>query len=135
MWQSEANRDRGEADIIALCRKHGWVAITDDNNGRGGLDDNRCDFSYMSAMLVVAAATGHAGLDADAAWQIHFDVESNRKAPRIYRRELFDTCVSVISRLHTQTGSPTWPHLLRDPRVDLIIDRADRRPLSRRLRK
>ena len=30
VWGSDDHRDMGEAEIIALCRRHGWTAITDD---------------------------------------------------------------------------------------------------------
>lgn len=132
LWQSEHNKDRGEADIVTLCRKEEWTAITDDKNGRAALDDHGCNFSYMSSMLLAAAACGHADLDADAAWDLHYDVESRRNGPRIHTERVFKQLVPLIATLRTQLGDPPWYELLADPRVDLLVDAADRRRPSRK---
>lgn len=132
LWNSDDKKDRGEADIVALCRKQKWTAITDDKNGRGALDDHGCTFSYMSSMLLAAAASGHAGLDADTAWDVHHDVESKRDGPRIYTESTFKKLVRVVGVLRTELGEPPWYELLADPRIDLLVDKLDRRQLSRK---
>ncbi|MBI4898036.1 MAG: hypothetical protein HY827_06680 [Actinobacteria bacterium] len=133
-WHSAPDKDRGEADIVVLCRRNGWIAISDDNNGRAALEHTGCDFSYMASMLVAAAATGHAGLDLTSAWEVHQALQDSRVRPHIDTKEKFAACVKLANRLHTQIGSPAWPGILRDPRVDLMIEKFDGRRLSRRTR-
>lgn len=134
LWNSKPNKDRGEADIVAICRKTEWVAITDDRAGRGALARSGCDFAYMTSMLVAAAATGHIALGAEHAWRIHKQIQEPFDRPFLAERKQFDQCFELVARLHEQIGAPPWPGVLRDPRVDLIVEKLDGRKLSRGLR-
>jgi hypothetical protein len=50
VWGGGPTDDRGEAEIIALCQRHGWVAITDDQKkGRPELERRGLEYSYVSA--------------------------------------------------------------------------------------
>lgn len=134
LWGSGPGQDRGEAEIVALCRKHGWLAITDDKQGRGALETAGLDYAYMSSLLLAAAALQLEGLDAASAWAVHHAVESGRNAPRIYREGVFHQCVALVERLWKQAGEPAWPEFVGNPGIDYLVDRADKRQPPRPLR-
>jgi hypothetical protein len=129
LWNSRPDKNHGEAEVVVLCQRHGWVAIMDDRDGRGAAHDGRgVSCAYMSTMLIAATALGINGLDADAAWKIHQAVESKRKRPRVQSERAFRTLVTVFGALWQQSGKPDWPQFLTEPRLDQLVDRADPLP-------
>jgi len=127
VWGGKPNKNEGEAEVIVLCERHGWIAIMDDYQGRStAADRGRMRFAYMSTMLLAAAAAiGITGLDADRAWEIHRAVESKRKRPRLQNEALFKRLVQIFRAAWEQNGRPPWPTFLTDPRLDQLVDRAD----------
>jgi predicted nucleic acid-binding protein len=126
-WKSPPYTDRGEAEIVALCRRHGWTAITDDKDGRSALEAMRLNYAHRVSMLLAATAMGVAGLDADRAWEVHHAVEASRDGPFLYDEGRFRQTLDIIQRLWEQTGRPAWPQFLRDWKIDYIVDKADGR--------
>lgn len=123
-WGSGDHEDMGEAEIIALCSRHGWTAITDDAQGRGTLEAYEVRYGYRCSLLLAAAACGEQELDGPAAWEIHREVE---QGSHVAEETRYLQCVEFAKKVHERRGSPPWPALLGDPYLDHIVDVADRR--------
>jgi len=126
LWESGPTQDMGEAEIVALSRRHGWTAITDDKKGRGALEEYRLEYAYGASLLIAAAACGERGLDAEAAWGIHREVEPG-EAPHVGSKAKFIKCIEFARAVRERRGMVSWRELARDPYLDHIVDRADRR--------
>jgi predicted nucleic acid-binding protein len=124
-WAGGADKNDGEAEVIVLCKRYGWVAILDDLQGRQEALARGLHIAYMSTMLIAAAALGVNGLDADSAWDIHRAVESQRTRPRLQNEALFKRLVEIFRHAWEQSGEPAWPAFLCDRRLDKLVDQAD----------
>lgn len=126
LWGSRDGRDHGEAEVIVLCERYGWVAVLDDFNGRGAAHDRGAMACvYMCTVIIAAAAVGLCGLTVSDAWTIHRAVERGRKHPRVQDERVFAALVAVFSTAWERAGRPAWPRFLVDPRLDQLVDRAD----------
>lgn len=128
IWNSPPNQDRGEAEIVVLCMRHDWLAITDDaRKGRPELERRKREYCYVVTMLIYAAATGHAGMDIASAWEISRDIQQGRNKPYINAEQTFRKLVAVARRVWEQRGRPGWPEMLADWTIDHLVDIADGR--------
>jgi len=130
LWPSSAKgRNHGEAEVVVLCERYGWIGVMDDHHGREAARDGRkMPYVYMSTMLIAAAAVGRNGLTDSTAWAIHSAVESRRRRPRIQDEAVFRLLVRVFHQAWLQDGQPGWPEFLANPQLDLLVDRADPLP-------
>lgn len=126
LWESGPRQDMGEAEIVALARRHGWTAITDDKKGRGALETYELEYAYGASLLICAAACGERGLDAASAWAIHQAVEP-QSTPHVGNEAQFRKCVEFAKKVQDQKSIASWRALARCPYIDHVIDRADNR--------
>ena len=126
-WGSRPrSRHDGEAETIVLCERYGWHAIMDDHTGRNtALDRRRATVSYMCSALLGAAAVGLGSFDVDRVWEIHCQVESRRKRPRLPNEGDFRRLVEFFRIVWQKNGKPPWPEFLSDPRLDEAVDLVD----------
>jgi predicted nucleic acid-binding protein len=76
-WASEDDKDRGEAEVIALCRRNGWLAILDDSEGRRAAADE--GVRHISFLGVIVGAAAQAKLNPNDAWELHVKIDEARK--------------------------------------------------------
>lgn len=128
VWGSAPETDRGEAEIVVLCQRHRWVAITDDaRKGRPELEARGLDYCYVVTVLIYAAATGHAGMDTASAWQLSRDIQQDRKKPYIATERIFAQLVEAAGLVWEANGKPPWPRMLADWKIDYLVDKVDGR--------
>jgi predicted nucleic acid-binding protein len=143
-WCSPKGKDRGEAEVVALCRRYGWTAILDDTEGiRAAKDYGVSSASFLSVIIAAAAQDMIARKDA---WDLHVLIDQKRRERAAAKgaktqafsfltsdnsqREIFMTCVNEFRRRWIDRGRPAWPHLLAlEPpdRLDDIIKAVRRR--------
>ena len=76
-WASDEGKDRGEAEVVAVCRRNGWLAILDDAEGRKAADDyGVCHISFLG---VIVGAAAQAKLRPNDAWDLHVEIDNARK--------------------------------------------------------
>jgi len=111
----------GEAELIALAARHGWIAVIEERARviahREGVHAVR-----MTTLAVAAAACGV--LTEDRAWWFHRGVHRNTKnkaglpiGTTSGDRPIFDAAVAAVRRVVVSRGDPPWPGILRDPGV------------------
>lgn len=128
VWNSPVNQDRGEAEAVVLCQRHGWVAITDDaKKGRPELERRGLHYCYVITMLLYAAATGQAGMDAASAWSLSRDIQQSRAKPYVASETHFKLLAEAAKKVWEANGKPPWPRMLADWKIDQLVDRADGR--------
>jgi predicted nucleic acid-binding protein len=143
-WASPAGKDRGEAEVVALCRRHGWTAILDDAEGiRAAKDYGVASASFLSVILAAAAQDITPRKDA---WELHVLIDENRRRRAAEtgartqsfsfltsdnsQREVFMSCVNEFRQRWIDRKRPDWPHLLAlspPNRLDDIIKAVRRR--------
>ena len=79
-WKSAPDRDRGEAEVLALCRDHGWTAILDDEAGRVAARDIRIGVPSAMMLTTIIAAAAYELIKPNDAWALHVEVDQARKA-------------------------------------------------------
>jgi predicted nucleic acid-binding protein len=127
MWKSEKGRDRGEAELVALCKRYDWTAIVDDHNGRDGAYRNRVAHVFVATVLV--AATAEQLITIDEAWTVHQAVEARYdRAPVLPTdddyKPAFEKAVRALRGLMRDADEPPWPQILADPRCDGVVKRS-----------
>lgn len=130
IWGSDDHKDMGEAEIIALCNRHRWTAITDDKQGRGTLESYGARYAYRASLLICAAACGEQDLDAASAWAIHREVE---QGTHVADERKYHRCIALAKRVRERYNPTSWIELVGNPYIDHIIDVADQRTPKRRL--
>lgn len=132
LWKSPPGRDHGEAEVLALCREYGWVAILDDDQARKAA--TRKDIEVPSVMLltVIIAAAAHELIAPKEAWKLHSAIDKERSAKKglgsfsylkgdAVHRPAFMSSVSEFRRIHKKAGEPAWPRLLATPSLDGVV--------------
>lgn len=96
-WGSSSGKDRGEAEVIALCRRYGWVAVLDDAEGiRAAKDHGVASVSFLSVIIAAAAQDMIQRRDA---WNLHVLIDEERRRGAVERGA------------KTECGYLIWPHL------------------------
>ena len=128
LWGSTGNRDYGEAEVVALCRRYGWTAIMNDGRGRATARRNGVA-SVCTGALLAAVAAEHF-ITPDAAWSLHQELESGFNTPMILPtgeeyRPAFDRTVAGIRRWVRDNTDLVWPATLAmSPPIDDLLKRA-----------
>lgn len=135
-WGSDAGRDRGEAEIVALCTRHNWTGVSDDNKAHGvpELQGQRRPFrpAMIHGASLLACAAADNLIAVEDAWAIHQAVEARYDlGPPLMPiddeyGQAFSDAVTVIRKTRDKLGSPPWPHLLQHG-PDRILQAAVRR--------
>jgi hypothetical protein len=134
-WGSQSGRDRGEAEIVALCSRNGWTGCSDDRNAHGGARLAKAQGRPFEPPMVcgaslLAAAAAENLVAVDEAWTVHKKVEASYDEPPLLPTEdefegAFQIAVSAIRTRRNQLGSPPWPRLLTHG-LDAIVRAAVR---------
>lgn len=135
LW-AEPGRNRGEAEVVALCSRYGWTAVLDDTKGRdaaGRAAEVGRPFParhvWGATMLVAAAAENL--IDLGTAWEVHQAVERRYDTPPVLPtapeyKQAVEWAVTAIRNRRDQLGSPRWPRVLAlglDPIVKGCVSR------------
>lgn len=127
-WGSSGNKDRGEADIIALCRRHGWTAITDDEVGRKAAGECGVSRVYMLTAIIAAASSGL--IAPTEAWNLHCSIERRRRmavlSPDDAHKPVFMACINQLKKVDERQGNPEWPMILAVHGLDDVVVRTRR---------
>jgi predicted nucleic acid-binding protein len=137
-WNSPSGKDRGEAEVIALCRRYGWVAVLDDAEGIRAAEDY--GVSSVSFLSVILAAAAQDMIKPGDAWELHVLIDQERRKRAAEQgaktqsfsfltsdssqREVFMACVRAFRKAWIDQGREDWPGLLstETPRpLDKII--------------
>jgi predicted nucleic acid-binding protein len=122
-WGSRDDRDRGEAEVIALCRRYGWTAIMDDDVGRSAAREYGVPRVYMLTIMLAAASCGL--INPAEAWKLHCSIERERRravlTPEEVHKPVFMKCVDQLSRVNARQGNPRWPAILAVNGLDDIV--------------
>jgi hypothetical protein len=118
-------QNMGEAHAIALCERHGWTLVMEDEGGRLAANDPDdgpvIPTVYMVTLLVVAAGFGQ--IDAGEAWRIHQTIEAVRRRSIVLpnQRDVFTKAVRTFEKLSSKLEP--WPRVLARGRTldDLIV--------------
>lgn len=122
----EPGKDRGEAELVVLCARHGWTAILDDTNGQRAARDY--DARHCAILTMILAAAGHELIDRNAAWKLHGELEADRGGGRSaltaqhVHRPAFNACIETFAHL-VDRGKLEWPHILSHPGADGLVIR------------
>lgn len=121
-WGSAAGKDRGEAEILALCSRHGWIGVSDDHNAHGGAalakrQGRPFEPSLVRGVSLLAAAAAENLIGVDQAWAVHRAVEARYDDPPIMPitpafEQAFADAVTALRATRNSQGSPPWPRLL-----------------------
>lgn len=122
-WGSRDDQDRGEAEVVALCRRNGWTAIMDDDVGREAAKEHGVPCVYMLTVMLAAASCGL--VSPPEAWKLHCSIERERRravlTPDDVHRPVFMKCVEHFSRVGSKLGNPPWPEILAVKGLDDIV--------------
>jgi predicted nucleic acid-binding protein len=130
-WASAEGKDRGEAEVVALCRRHRWLAILDDTEGRKAAADYVVRHISFLGVIVGAAAQGM--LKPTDAWNLHVEIDQARKRikPQSFSfltsdtsaKPVFMDAVNAVRKAWIAAGRPDWHALLLmdDPTIDRVL--------------
>lgn len=120
----------GECHVLALCERHGWTAIVEDEDARLAANDPDdgplVPTIYMVTLLAVGA--GFSRIDPRAAWRIHREIETPRRGSILLpeHEQVFKNCVEVFRKLEGKVEP--WPQVLaRGATLDAVIVHERRR--------
>jgi hypothetical protein len=134
-WGSEEGRDRGEAEIVALCTRHGWTGISDDRKAHGVPELHAHQRPFKPQMVhgaaLLAAAVAENLISEGDAWATHKKVEARYDDPPLVPvsddyEPAFAAAVQAIRKKRDLLGQPPWPILLTHG-TDAIVRAAVRR--------
>jgi hypothetical protein len=118
-------QNMGEAHAIALCERHGWTLVIEDEDGRLAANDPDdgpvVPTVYIVTLLAVAA--GYGRIDVAEAWRIHKTIETVRRRSIVLpdQRDVFVDAVHTFEKLASRLEP--WPRVLTRGRTldDLIV--------------
>jgi predicted nucleic acid-binding protein len=130
VWKSPPEKDRGEAEVLALCRDFGWIAILDDKQARVAAERNAKVPRAMLLTIIIAAAA-YEKISRSDAWKLHVDIDKARKKMGIgscsfltsdgCHASVFEKCIDMFSDLRQRKGNREWPVFLAIPSLDELV--------------
>lgn len=117
-WRSAPPDNAGEAELVALSRRYGWIALLEDGQGREGAAREGVHPVRMTTCAVAAAACG--AMTVERAWGLHTGYHARRTRPLAIGttpadRARFEHAIEIVRRLNTKLDAPPWPQILRHP--------------------
>jgi hypothetical protein len=135
LW-SEPGRNRGEAEVLALCSRYGWTAVLDDRKGRAAAvraEEVGRPFPvrHVWGATMLAAATADNLISLADGWSTHQSVEARYDDPPVMPtseeyEQAFEWAVTAIRKHRDRAGSPAWPRVLAlelDPIVKAAVSK------------
>lgn len=128
-WGSPPGRDKGEAEVVTLCKRYGWTALLEDRTGRRAAADAGVPHLYWVSLIIGACAQGLIG--ETEAWEMHrtlanADGGGGLSGNDVHRRP-FTEAIKAVERRAEQLGDPGWPEILGDAAIDRIVLSARKR--------
>jgi predicted nucleic acid-binding protein len=131
VWKSPPEKDRGEAEVLALCRDYGWIAILDDEQARVAAERHAKAPRAMLLTIIIAAAA-YEKISRNDAWKLHVDIDKARKKMGIGSRSfltsdlchegVFAKCIDMFGGFRDKFDNPEWPTFLAIPSLDELVD-------------
>lgn len=122
-WGSKDDRDRGEAEVIALCRRYGWTAVMDDEVGRKAAKEYGVPRVYILTTILAAASCGL--VSPEEAWKLHCSIERERRRAVLSAGEshkpVFMKCIEHFTRVGEKMGDRRWPDILAQSGLDDLV--------------
>jgi predicted nucleic acid-binding protein len=122
-WGSKDDEDRGEAEVVALCRRYGWTAIMDDDVGRKAAKEHGVPCVYMLTVILAAASCGL--ITPGEAWKLHYSIEQERRRAVLTaqdcHRPVFMHCIEHFTRVSEKRGNLHWPEILATKGLDDLV--------------
>jgi predicted nucleic acid-binding protein len=122
-WGSKDGEDRGEAEVIALCKRYGWTAIMDDDVGRKAAKEYGVPCVYMLTTIIAAASCGL--ITPTEAWQLHCSVKGGQRGAALTSDDchklVFMECIKRFARIGEKFGNPRWPEILAIKGLDDLV--------------
>ncbi len=122
-WGSKDDRDRGEAEVIALCRRYGWTAVMDDEVGRKAAKEYGVPRVYILTTILAAASCGL--VSPEEAWKLHCSIERERRRAVLSAGEshkpVFMKCIEHFTRVGEKLGDRCWPDILAQSGLDDLV--------------
>ena len=117
-WRSAPPDNAGEAELVALSRRYGWIALLEDGQGREGAAREGVYPVRLTTCAAAAAACGV--MTADRAWGLHHVYHARRSWPpsigtKPADRLRFEHAIEIVTRLKAKLDAPPWPQILRHP--------------------
>lgn len=116
-WGSSPPENAGEAELIALSLRHGWIAIIEDRTARNTAYIEHVHAVRLTTCAVAGAACGVVA--ADRAWGLHHGFHARRPAhvrlpvgTTPAERANFDRAIAKTELLVAKLGGPAWPGIL-----------------------
>ncbi|GEM_PF-5947003 len=132
-WGSSPPKNAGEAELIALSLRHGWIALIEDRTARNTAHVEGVHAVRLTTCAVAGAASGI--VNADRAWGLHHGFHARRPAHMRLPigttpadRTCFDRAIAKIEFLISKLGTPAWPGILHHPsltpgKIDEVVAR------------
>lgn len=124
-WGSRVDQNRGEAEVVALCKRHGWTGVIDDTLGQQAIRDEKLTSCSILTVILAAAASGK--LTENEAWDQHCQLDALRGGGRSAltaqpaHRDTFRECVRAFRELNEHHGDRDWPWLLGRRGLDAVV--------------
>jgi predicted nucleic acid-binding protein len=122
-WGSKDDKDRGEAEVIALCKRYGWTAIMDDDVGRSAAKEYGVPCVYMLTTMIAAASCGL--IAKQEAWKLHCSIEQERRRAMLTAQDchkpVFMECIERFARVGEKRGNLHWPEILAMKGLDDVV--------------
>lgn len=116
---SDPPKNAGEAELIALSRRHDWVALIEDHARQVAIREG---VHVIRLTTLAATAAACEAVPVDRAWGLHRGFHMRRPPQRMPAmgttpgdRGRFERAVEAIGVLADHRGRPAWPGLLRHP--------------------
>ena len=115
LFGKAAPENQGEAEVIAMCERHGWSAVFEDEAARTAARERGIPHCYTVTLLALGAAT--MGLNPSTAWKIHQAMEESRGRfgrlkPDEAMRPVFGDLCNAYRALWLRLEKPSYPVLL-----------------------
>ncbi|MBN1458939.1 MAG: hypothetical protein JXA57_05345 [Armatimonadetes bacterium] len=122
-WGSKDDKDRGEAEVVALCRRYGWTTIMDDDVGRQAAKEYGVSCVYMLTTMIAAASCGL--ITSQEGWKLHCSIEQERRRAMLTAQDchkpVFMECIKRFVRIGEKCGNPQWPEILATKGLDDVV--------------
>jgi predicted nucleic acid-binding protein len=125
-WESKPGKDKGEAEVVTLCKRFGWTALLEDKTGRRAAEDYKLSYVYWVSLIIGACSAGL--ISEKDAWAMHqvlanADGGGGLSGNDVHKRPFLES-IKVVSKVAARLGDPEWPCILGDAPIDRIVRKA-----------
>lgn len=119
--------DLGEAEVIVLCQRYGWLAAMDDNEGRKYAARREVQVPTVMMLTIIIAAAAEGLIKPKDAWRVHREVDAARGGGYSYltgqdvHKPAFMAAINEFRSLKKRHNPGDWPALLTLPGLDGFV--------------